>query len=121
LSYTTFAYTDLRITPDTIGTAGTATVSCTVTNTGSRAGDEVAQLYIHDVLATAGRPVTQLEGFRRLHLDPGQSAQVRFVLGPDELHMLNRQLRWVVEPGDFRVMVGASSRDIRLRGFLTVR
>jgi beta-glucosidase len=121
LSYTTFAYSDLRITPDTIGAAATATVTCTITNTGARAGDEVAQLYIHDVLATVGRPVTQLEGFQRVHLSPGQSVQVRFVLGPAELHMLDRHLHWVVEPGDFRVMVGASSRDIRLRGFLTVR
>ena len=121
LSYTTFAYSDLRIAPDTIGAPGTATVTCTVTNTGGRAGDEVAQLYIHDVLASVGRPVMQLEGFHRLHLDAGESAEVRFVLGPDELHMLNRERRWVVEPGDFRVMVGGSSRDIRLRGFLTVR
>ncbi|HEX8724128.1 MAG TPA: glycoside hydrolase family 3 N-terminal domain-containing protein [Gemmatimonadaceae bacterium] len=121
LSYTTFEYSDLRMTPDTIGPGGTATVSCTVTNTGSRAGDEVPQLYIRDVLASVGRPVMQLEGFRRVHLEPGQSAEVRFRLGPDELHMLDRTMHWVVEPGRFRVMVGASSRDIRLRGFLTVR
>jgi beta-glucosidase len=63
----------------------------------------------------------QLEGFRRVHLAPGQSAEVSFRLGPDELHMLDQAMRWIVEPGRFRVMVGASSKDIRLRGFLTVR
>ncbi|MDE3174035.1 MAG: glycoside hydrolase family 3 C-terminal domain-containing protein [Gemmatimonadota bacterium] len=121
LSYATFAYSNLRIAPDPVGPAGSATIRCTITNTGPRAGDEVAQLYIHDVLATVGRPVMQLEGFRRLHLEPGQSADVEFHLGPDELHLVNQQNRWVVEPGQFRVMIGASSRDIRLRGFLTVR
>ena len=121
LSYTTFDYSNLQITPDTIAPAGSATVRCTVTNAGSRAGDEVVQLYIHDVLATAGRPVMQLEGFRRVHLAPGQSMPVEFRLGPDELHLVSQQNKWVVEPGEFRVMVGASSKDIRLRGFLTVR
>ena len=121
LSYTRFEYSNLRITPDTIGPRASAVVRCTVTNAGRRAGDEVAQLYIHDVLASAGRPVMQLEGFRRLHLEPGQSAQVSFRLGPDELHMLDGTMHWTVEPGRFRVMVGASSRDIRLRGFLMVR
>jgi len=121
LSYTTFAYSGLEISPDTIGTAGAATVRCTVTNTGTRAGDEVVQLYIHDVLASVVRPVTQLEGFRRIHLAPGESQQVSFRLDRDKLEMLDQQLHWIVEPGEFRVMVGASSRDIRLRGALTVR
>lgn len=121
LSYTRFEYSDLRFDADTIDADGTTVVHATVTNVGNRAGDEVAQLYVHDVLASAGRPVMQLEGFRRLHLAAGASAEVSFRLGPDELHMLDRSLRWVVEPGQFRVMVGASSRDIRLRGFLTVR
>lgn len=121
LSYTTFQYSNLRIAPNPIGPAGSATVRCTITNTGSRAGDEVAQLYVHDVLASVGRPVMQLEGFRRVHLEPGQSADVEFHLGPDALHLVNQQNEWVVEPGEFRVMIGASSKDIRLRGFLTVR
>lgn len=121
LSYTTFAYSDLEISPDTIGTAGAATVRCTVTNTGTRAGDEVVQLYVHDLLASVVRPVTQLEGFRRIHLAPGESRQVSFRLDRDKLQMLDQQLHWIVEPGDFQVMVGASSRGIRLRGTLTVR
>ncbi len=121
LSYTRFEYSNLRITPGTIGAGQTATVRCTVTNTGDRSGDEVPQLYIRDVLASAGRPVMQLEGFRRVHLEPGQSVEVSFRLGPDELHMLDQAMHWIVEPGRFRVMVGANARDIRLRGFLTVR
>ncbi|HEU4988831.1 MAG TPA: glycoside hydrolase family 3 N-terminal domain-containing protein [Gemmatimonadaceae bacterium] len=121
LSYTHFTYSNFEITPDTIGPAGSATVRCRVTNAGARAGDEVVQLYVHDMLATEGRPVIQLAGFQRVHLEPGASADVAFPLGRDALHMLDRKLRWVVEPGQFRVMVGASSKDIRLRGFLTVR
>ncbi len=121
LSYTVFEYSNLAIAPDSIGPDGAAQVRCTVKNTGGRAGDEVAQLYLHDVLASVGRPVMQLAGFRRVHLEPGDSTVVTFGLGADALHLLNADLKWVVEPGAFRVMVGASSRDIRLRGALVVR
>ena len=79
------------------------------------------QLYLRDVLASVARPVMELEGFARVHLAPGESAEVAFALGPDRLRMLDGQMRWVVEPGAFRVMVGASSKDIRLRGHLAVR
>ncbi|HEX5474484.1 MAG TPA: glycoside hydrolase family 3 N-terminal domain-containing protein [Vicinamibacterales bacterium] len=120
LSYTTFAYSDLRLDPPRILQTGTAKVRCRVANTGAVAGDEVVQLYIRDLLASVARPVMQLEGFRRIHLDPGQAREVTFTLGPRELRLLDRQMRWVVEPGAFRVMIGASSRDIRLRGELTV-
>jgi beta-glucosidase len=121
LSYTTFDYRDLSIEPAIMDAAGTATVRCTVTNTGTRAGDEVAELYIRDLLASVAQPVMALEGFRRVHLEPGERASVTFQLGPDALHLLDRSLRWVVEPGRFRIMVGRSSKDIRLRGELTVR
>jgi beta-glucosidase len=121
LSYTTFDYSALTIEPSTIDPSGSATVTCTVTNTGARAGDEVVQLYIHDVLASVARPVMELKGFERLSLAPRQSARVTLHLGPAELRMLDRDLRWIVEPGAFRVMIGASSKDIRLRGELVVR
>jgi beta-glucosidase len=121
LSYTTFAYADLRITPDTMGPAGSATVRATITNTGTRAGDEVVQLYVRDILATVARPVLQLRGFTRIHLRPGERREVTFTLGPEHLRMLDEQMRWVVERGLFRVLVGASSKDIRLRGALVVR
>jgi beta-glucosidase len=121
LSYTTFEYSDLVITPDTIGAAATATVTLNVKNAGSRIGDEVVQLYIRDLLATVARPVIQLAGFTRLSLAPGETKSLSFILGPDQLSLVDRDLNRIVEPGQFRIMVGASSKDIRLRGFLTVR
>jgi beta-glucosidase len=90
-------------------------------NAGALAGDEVVQLYVRDELSSVARPVMELAGFQRVHLEPGQSADVVFELGPDRLRMLDERMRRVVEPGAFRVMVGASSKDIRLRGQLTVR
>ncbi|HXT15258.1 MAG TPA: glycoside hydrolase family 3 N-terminal domain-containing protein [Gemmatimonadaceae bacterium] len=121
LSYSSFEYSNLSIEPATIDPSGTATVSCRVKNTGARDGDEVVQLYLRDLLATTGRPVMQLEGFARVHLAPGESRDVSFRLSPAELHMVDARGQWVVEPGTFRLMIGASSRDIRLRGELVVR
>ena len=121
LSYTTFTYAGLRISPDTAGPRDTFTVSCTVTNSGTRTGDEVVQLYIRDVLASVARPVMELKGFERVQLSPGESRHVSFTLGPDQLRMLNEQMQWVVEPGEFRIMIGGSSKDIALRGTLTVK
>jgi beta-glucosidase len=121
LSYTTFEYSDLKIDPEAgIAPSGRATIRYTVKNTGSREGDEVAQLYIHDVLATVARPVMELKGFERVHLRPGEQRTLSFTLGPDELRMLDADLKWVVEPGAFRLMIGSSSKDIRLRGQLNV-
>ena len=121
LSYTTFEYSGLAIDPASMPTTGVTTVRCIVRNTGSVAGDEVVQLYIRDLLATTVRPVIQLEGFERVHLAPGEAREVRFQLGPEQLHMLDQQAHWTVEPGTFRVMVGSSSKDIRLRGEFLVR
>ena len=121
LSYTTFSYSNLRILPAEIPPDGRATVTLRVRNTGSRAGDEVVQLYLRDVLATVARPVLMLAGFQRIRLEPGEERDVAFPLGPEQLRMLDREMRWVVEPGIFRVSVGASSKDIRLRGELMVR
>ncbi len=121
LSYSSFEYSHLGIEPDTIATNGSAVIRCRVRNTSGRAGDEVVQLYVHDDLASVARPVTQLEGFRRVHLAAGEERDVSFTLSRDELQMLDRDSHWVVEPGAFRVMVGASSKDIRLRGTLVVR
>jgi beta-glucosidase len=121
LSYTTFEYSNLRITPGEIDAAGTVTIRCDVRNTGARAGDEVVQLYVRDVLASVARPVIELKGFRRVPLAPGAMTTVTFTLGPDALRMLDRDMRWVVEPGVFRVLIGASSKDLRLRGEFVVR
>ncbi len=121
LSYTTFEYSDLRIEPATIGPRDSAIVRLRVRNTGPRAGDEVAQLYLRDELASVARPVMQLAGFSRLTLEPGESRDIAFRVASEHLRLLDRDLRWVVEPGSFRVMIGGSSKDIRLRGHLIVQ
>lgn len=121
LSYTKFRYSGLTIEPGSITPEGTARVSCQVTNAGSVAGAEVVQLYVHDPLASVARPVLELKGFRRVFLEPGASAMVSFDLGPKELSLLDRDMKDVVEPGEFQVYVGSSSRDIRLKGVLNVR
>jgi beta-glucosidase len=121
LSYTSFAYSALVIEPAELAPDRSAVVRCRVKNVGARAGDEVVQLYLRDLLASVARPVLQLAGFQRVHLDPGQEREVSFSLGPEQLRLLDRDLRWIVEPGVFRVLIGASSADLRLRGELTVR
>ncbi len=121
LSYTTFEYSNLSIEPATVAPDSSTIVRLTVKNTGSVAGDEVVQLYIRDILASVARPVMELRGFTRIHLAPGEAREVPFPLGPEHLRMLDGGMRWVVEPGAFRVMVGASSKDIRLRGSLAVQ
>ncbi|HJU75079.1 MAG TPA: glycoside hydrolase family 3 C-terminal domain-containing protein, partial [Gemmatimonadaceae bacterium] len=121
LSYTSFVYSDLTIDPREMTATASATVRCRVKNVGSRAGDEVVQLYLRDVLASVARPVMELKGFARIHLAPGEEKEVSFPLTPEHLRMLDGDMRWLVEPGLFRVLVGASSKDIRLRGDLLVR
>lgn len=121
LSYTTFEYSGLVIDPPTTNANGSVRVRCTVRNSGTRAGDEVVQLYVKDILASVARPVMQLAGFSRIELKPGESREVNFTIDRQQLQMLDRDMKWIVEPGVFRVMVGASSRDIRLRGELVVQ
>lgn len=112
LSYSTFRYDNLHVTPDTIGPEGMAHVSVTVTNTSKVRGDEVVQLYIRDEISSVTRPVKELRGFRRISLEPGQTKTVEFALGFDELSFLNRDMHRVVEPGTFKIMVGGNSVDL---------
>jgi beta-glucosidase len=112
LSYSTFKYSNLRATPDSIGPQGSATVSVDVTNSGAVRGDEVVQLYIRDEVSSVTRPVKELRGFRRITLNPGETKTVEFTLGPDELSFLNRDMHRVVEPGTFTIMVGGNSIDL---------
>jgi len=116
LSYTTFAYSDLTITPARQTPHGSVQVSCKVKNTGTCAGDEVVQLYFHDQVSSVTVYERQLRGFERLHLDPGQEQTVRFELIPEDLSLLDRDMRRIVEPGVFDVLIGSSSTDIRLEG-----
>jgi beta-glucosidase len=113
LSYTTFSYSGLTMSADSIGVHGSVDVAVTITNTGSRTGAEVAQCYIRDVYSSVTTPVKALKGFARVELAPGQSQTVHFRLDTEALAVWNRQMKHVVEPGEFRVMVGSSSEDIR--------
>jgi len=115
LSYTTFTLDDLRISDDHIPTDGELTVTVRLTNTGSRAGDEVVQLYLHDVLAQVTRPVKQLVGFARVSLEPGSAAEVTFHLHADRTAFVGSDLTRVVEPGDVEVLVGTSAADLPCR------
>jgi beta-glucosidase len=112
MSYSTFKYDNLRVTPDTIGSEGTALVSVNVTNTSKLRGDEVVQLYIRDEISSVTRPIKEMRGFRRITLDPGQTKSVEFALGFEELSFLNRDMHRVVEPGAFKIMVGGNSVDL---------
>ena len=109
LSYTTFAYSNLSVSPARIGTAGQTRVSVTVTNTGKRAGDEIVQLYIHDLVSSVTRPVMELKDFKRISLAQGESKTVEFVITPDKLSFLDLNMNRIVEPGWFDIMVGTSS------------
>lgn len=120
LSYTTFEYSDLDITPRVITPNESATVRLKVTNTGKRAGDEVVQLYIRDVLSSITTYEKNLAGFQRIHLEPGEAQELSFIIDRKHLELLDADMKWVVEPGDFVLMAGASSEDIRLNGTLTV-
>lgn len=115
LSYTTFEYSDLRVTPHQVSTDGQVTVSVRVKNTGTRAGDEVVQLYVRDEVASVPRPVQELKGFVRIPLAPAETRTVEFEMSVDQLAFYNERMQLVVEPGTIQVMVGSSSQDIRLK------
>jgi len=112
LSYSSFKYASLRVSPDTIGAQGETKVSVDVTNTGKIRGDEVVQMYIRDEVSSVTRPVKELRGFQRITLEPGETKTVELALGPAELSFLNRDMRRVVEPGTFAIMVGGNSEEL---------
>lgn len=112
LSYTTFKYDNLVLGQEKIGVMGKTKVSVDVTNTGSIKGDEVVQLYIRDEVSSVTRPVKELKGFKRISINPGERKTVEFVIGPEELSFLNRDMHRVVEPGAFKIMAGGNSVDL---------
>lgn len=112
LSYTDFAYSDFKLDGTTLRPDGKLKAFVTVTNTGSRSGDEIVQLYLRDVQASVARPVKELKHFERISLEPGQSKTVKFTISPDDLKFYNYDLQYVAEPGDFKVMVGPDSRRV---------
>ena len=120
LSYTQFEYSDLQFEKNVISASDSTRVRCTIKNTGQFTGDEVVQLYITDKLASVARPVMELKGFQRLTLQPGEGKTISFTITPGLLSMLNAGMERIVEPGAFTIMIGASSRDIRLKEVLVV-
>jgi beta-glucosidase len=120
LSYTNFEYSNLRIEPAEIHPGGEARVTLDVKNTGDRAGVETVQLYIHEKYAPISTPVKQLRGFERVALNPGETKAVALQLTPEDLQLLDIDMRWRVVPGDFEIMAGKSSADIPLQGILKV-
>jgi beta-glucosidase len=121
LSYTTFDYGALSITPTEISPAGSVTVHCTIKNSGAIAGDEVVQLYLREEVTSVSTPLIALKGFQRVNLAAGETKAVSFTLSSAQLSLLDAKLRTVVEPGTFRVMIGGSSKDIRLRGKFQIK
>ena len=120
LSYTTFKYENLKITPTSQKTKGDFKITADITNTGKRSGDEIVQLYIRDKVSSVITYDSQLRGFERVNLKPGETKKVEFTLHPEDLMILDKNMNWTVEPGEFEFMLGASSEDIRLKQIVQV-
>ena len=117
LSYTTFRFSDITLNRSSIGMDNELVASVTVTNTGDRAGSEVVQLYIRDLVGSVTRPVKVLKGFEKIYLQPNESRTVRFTIAPEMLKFYNADLKFVAEPGDFDVMIGPDSRNVKTARF----
>ena len=121
LSYTQFEYGNLSLERTEIGPAQTVAVQFELRNTGNRSGSEVAQLYVQEEISSVSRPERELHGFTKVSLAPGETKTCRLTLRPEDLALYDQNLQRVVEPGKFKIMIGASSQDIRLETELTVR
>ncbi|MBB5437660.1 beta-glucosidase [Pedobacter sp. AK017] len=121
LSYTTFAYSNLKISPIEQEKDGNISISVDITNTAKLEGDEIVQLYIRDVLSTVTTYEKILRGFERISLKPNETKTLKFTLFPDDLKLWNREMQHIIEPGTFKVMIGASSEDIRLTGSFNIK
>ncbi len=117
LSYTTFQYSDVQLNSDNMDKNGSITASVTITNTGNFDADEIVQMYIRDKVASISRPVKELKGFERISLKKGESRTVSFPITEELLKFYNSELEWVSEPGEFEVMIGANSRDVKTKTF----
>jgi beta-glucosidase len=120
LSYTTFSISGLELSDTTVPADGVVDISCVVTNTGDREGDEVVQLYITDRYASMVRPTKELAGFKRVTLKPGKSCKITFTLHPNQLSFLNKDMQWMVEAGDVDIFIGSSSTDKAVQGSFTI-
>ena len=120
LSYTQFEYSEFKMEKKSMKSTDSVWVTCQIKNTGNYDGAEIVQLYIRDQLASLARPVMELKGFQKIFLKKGASTKVKFLITPQLLEMLDANLQPVVEPGEFRIMIGASSNDLRLKGTLNL-
>jgi beta-glucosidase len=120
LSYSTFQYSNLRFDKKQFSKSDSAKVYFTIRNASARDGEEVVQLYIRDLFSSVAQPVKALKGFQRIKLKAGEEKEVSFWITPEKLQLLDGKMKWVVEPGEFRIMIGSSSKDIRLRDVITV-
>ena len=114
LSYSSFQYSNLLLSKVKMNAGEQIDVSLTVTNNGKYKGEEIVQLYLRDKVGSIARPVKELKDFRKIELNPGESKTLRFTIDKEKLSFYNQTLKWVAEPGDFELMIGASSADIRL-------
>ncbi|MGN6166034.1 MAG: beta-glucosidase BglX [Flavisolibacter sp.] len=121
LSYTTFQYGDIKLSKNQMHPGDKITAIVTVTNTGTRQGKETVQLYIRDMVGSVTRPVKELKGFQKISLQAGESKIVSFTIGIDDLKFYNSDLKWVAEPGDFKLMIGTNSADIKEIAFTLVK
>lgn len=117
LSYTQFSYSDIKLSSHAMDKNGQITASVTVTNTGKYDGKETVQLYLRDIVASISRPVKELKGFEKIHLKAGESKTVTFTITPEMLKFYNYELQYICEPGDFEVMIGTNSRDVKKAAF----
>ena len=118
LSYTTFEYGDLKLDKSEMTISDSITVSIDVTNTGSRDGAEVVQLYVRDLVGSVTRPVKELKDFKKVSFKAGEKKTVQFTVNVDDLSFYNSDLKWGSEPGEFTVFVGGNSRDVKEAGFV---
>jgi beta-glucosidase len=120
LSYTSFSYTDISVSHEQVPMGGKLTIGAVVTNTGDVSADEIVQLYVRDLVGNVTRPVRELKGFTRLHLQPGESRQVSFELDTSDLAFYGRQMQLMTEPGEFHAWIGGSSEASLQTGFTIV-
>jgi beta-glucosidase len=121
LSYTNFSYGDIKLSKNQMSATERITASVTVTNTGNYDGEEVVQLYIVDPVASIAQPVKKLKGFQKIVLKKGESRQVNFIISKEELSFYNSDLKWVAEPGDFKVQIGTNSNEVKEAAFKLVK
>lgn len=121
LSYTNFSYSNISLNKDQMTPSGKITATVTVTNTGNYDGEEVVQMYIVDPVASVTQPVKKLKGFQKIFLKKGESKQVSFTIGIEELKFYNSNLKWIAEPGDFKVQIGTNSNDVKEAAFKLVK